>query len=173
MRTHQRTLLILEVVTVVTTLLSIRAVAQSGSDIQLHYKVYYQCGGERVQVDHCRHDDDGPGYQPTPPQKDYCLVYYPDRPKNGGFMVQTTELRSDIINKLRACGTLNNPQPQHAEPSAAPKASAPSQPSIDTSAQQHLAAASAATQQSLQLNGTYHCNNGMTLTVTHCAQQSG
>jgi len=131
--------------------------------------MYYQCGGERIQVDHCRHDDDGPGLQPTPPQNDYCLVYYPDRPKNGGFMVQTTELRGDIVKKLQTCGTQSTPQPQHAEPSAAPtepsaapKTSAPSRPSTGTSAQQ-----------TLQLNAPYHCNSSTTLTVTSCAQQVG
>jgi len=107
--------------------------------------------------------------QPTPPQNDYCLVYYPDRPKNGGFMVQTTELHSDVVKKLQTCGTQNNPQPQHAEPSAAPtepsaapKTSAPSRPSTSTSAQQ-----------TLQLNAPYHCNSSTTLTVTSCAQQVG
>jgi hypothetical protein len=167
MKTYQRTLF--EVVTVVTTVLSIRAVAQSGPDVQLHYKQYYQCGGERIQVDHCRHDDDGPGLQPTPPEKDYCQVYYPDRPKSGGFVVQTVELRSDIVKKLQTCGTQNNPQAQHAEPRAAPtepssasRTSAPSRPSAGTSAQQNL-----------QMNAPYHCNSGMTVTVTSCEPQAG
>ena len=56
--------------------------AQSTPDTQLRYKVDYQCNGERVQVGHCRKDDDGLGYgPPTKPQENYCMVYYPDRLK--------------------------------------------------------------------------------------------
>src|ERR1051325_8818379 len=161
MKTYQRTLLILAAVTVVTTLLTIRPAAQSGPDTQLHYKEYYQCGGERFQVDHCRHDDDGPGYQPTPPERDFCQVFYPDRPKQGGFIVQKVELRSDIVKKLQNCGTQNSPQTQHAEPSAIPKTS--TQPSTNASVQQ--------AEEALPLNSPSHCNNGMTLTVTACAKQ--
>ncbi len=163
MKTHNRARLVLVGVTVVTTLLSIRAVAQSGPDFQLHYKEYYQCGGERIQVDHCRHDDDGPNFPPTPPEKDYCQVYYPDRPKSGGFIVQKVELRSDIVKKLQTCGTQNNLQAQHAEPSAAPKTTTPPQPSTNASTQR--------AEEALPLNSPSHCNNGMTLTVTACARQ--
>jgi len=76
-------------------------------DTQLRYRVYYQCNGERVLVDHCRKDDDGMGYgPPTKPQENYCLVYYPDQPKRGGFTVQKAELYDDIVKKLQACGAL-------------------------------------------------------------------
>ena len=82
----------------------------------LRYKKKYQCGGERIEVAYCRHDSDMPGYAPTTPQNDYCLVYYPDRPKRGGFTVQAAELRSAIILKLQACGALagenQSPPPQ-------------------------------------------------------------
>jgi tetratricopeptide (TPR) repeat protein len=81
--------------------------AQSTPDTQLRYKVDYQCNGERVQVGHCRKDDDGLGYgPPTKPQENYCMVYYPDRPKRGGFIVQSAELYDVVVKKLQACGAL-------------------------------------------------------------------
>ena len=83
---------------------------QTGDD--LRYKINYQCNGERIEVSYCRHDSDMAGVAPTTPQNDYCLVYYPDRPKRGGFMVQEAELRRDIITKLQACGALPSPQGQ-------------------------------------------------------------
>ena len=81
--------------------------AQSTPDTQLRYKVDYQCNGERVQVGYCRKDDDGLGYgPPTKPQENYCMVYYPDRPKRGGFIVQSAELYDVVVKKLQACGAL-------------------------------------------------------------------
>jgi len=73
----------------------------------LRYNFNYTCNGERVVVNRCRKDSDLPGSPPTQPKDDYCLVYYPDRPKQGGFVVQTTELRSDLIKKLQPCGAFN------------------------------------------------------------------
>jgi hypothetical protein len=73
----------------------------------LRYNFDYTCNGERVVVNRCRKDSDLPGVRPTQPNDDYCLVYYPDRPKQGGFVVQTSELRSDLIKKLKACGAFN------------------------------------------------------------------
>ena len=94
---------------------SIHAFAQDG----LQYKVNYHCGGERIEVAYCRHDSDMPGYPRTTPQNDYCLVYYPDRPMRGGFMVQESELRSEIVRKLQACGALAG-EPQTAAPQPTP-----------------------------------------------------
>jgi len=115
----------------VLTLIAPSAFAQAPPDAQLRYKVFYQCNGERVQVDHCRKDDDGKGYgPPTRPQENYCLVYYPDRPRRGGFMVQSVELFDDIVKKLQACGAL-------AVPSSAPVARAPSAaPSVPAASSQ-------------------------------------
>ena len=73
----------------------------------LRYNFQYACNGERIVVNRCRKDSDQPGFPPTQANQDYCLVIYPDRPKQGGFTVQTTELRSDLITKLQACGALN------------------------------------------------------------------
>lgn len=69
----------------------------------LEYNVFYQCNGERVVVTRCRKDSDRPGLPPTPPERDYCQVYYPDRPKSGGFDASAVELRGDLIKKLQAC----------------------------------------------------------------------
>jgi tetratricopeptide (TPR) repeat protein len=82
------------------------------SDDGLRYKVNYQCNGEKVQVSYCRHDSDTADMPRTTPQNDYCLVYYPDRPKRGGFTVQAAELRGDVVRKLQACGALASPQGQ-------------------------------------------------------------
>ena len=82
------------------------------SDDGLRYKVNYQCNGEKVQVSYCRHDSDTADMPRTAPQNDYCLVYYPDRPKAGGFTVQKAELRGDVVRKLQACGALASPQGQ-------------------------------------------------------------
>lgn len=86
----------------------------------LRYKYEYYCNKERIVVDHCRNDPAKPGFSPVPENQNYCLVYYPDRPKQGGFIVQKTELRSDIIKTLNACGALQLTEPV-------------SQASIDTS----------------------------------------
>jgi tetratricopeptide (TPR) repeat protein len=84
----------------------VRAFAQSPADTQLHYKVDYQCNGERLQVAYCRKDSDRPGFPATTPEENYCLVYYPDRPKSGGLTVQAAELRGDVVKRLQACGAL-------------------------------------------------------------------
>lgn len=83
----------------------------------LRYKIYYQCNGERVEVSYCRKDSDMAGMPPTKPQDDYCLVYYPDRPRRNGIMVQAAELRADIVKKLQACGALAGNQPVSVQPS--------------------------------------------------------
>src|SRR5262249_25583738 len=63
----------------------------------LEYNIYYLCNGERMMVTRCRKDSDQPGFPPTPPTNDYCQVYYPDRPKRGGFDASAVELRSDLL----------------------------------------------------------------------------
>ncbi|HSS99326.1 MAG TPA: hypothetical protein VLK33_19965 [Terriglobales bacterium] len=158
-----QTMVVFSEIVAIAILLSISALAQSGPNGQIRYKVDYQCNGERFQVDHCRHDDDGPNFPPTTPDKDYCLVYYPDRPKSGGFIVQKVELHGEIVKKLQTCGTQNSPQAQHTEPSAAAKTSVPTQPSTNANAER--------AEEALPLNSPSHCNNGMTLTVTACAKQ--
>jgi hypothetical protein len=40
----------------------------------------------------------------TLPQDDFCQVYYPDRPKRGGFEAMGVVLRGDIMKTLAACG---------------------------------------------------------------------
>jgi hypothetical protein len=42
----------------------------------LQYRFDYHCKGERIVVDHCRHDSDQPGFAPTKPEDDYCQVYF-------------------------------------------------------------------------------------------------
>src|SRR5215472_865322 len=73
----------------------------------LRYNFQYACGGETVEVGHCSADSDQPGLPRTRPEDNYCLLYYPDRPKRGGFTVQVVELRSEVEKKLRACGALD------------------------------------------------------------------
>lgn len=70
----------------------------------LRYNYQYSCNKERIVVGRCRHDSDMPGVAPTKPENDYCQVSYPDRPKQGGFTVETVELRGDVLKKLTACG---------------------------------------------------------------------
>jgi tetratricopeptide (TPR) repeat protein len=93
---------------VVGILLAARATLMAQPpDTQLRYRVYYQCNGERLLVDHCRKDDDGKGFgPPTTPRENYCLVYYPDRPRRHDIMVQAAEPYDDIVKKLQACGAL-------------------------------------------------------------------
>ncbi len=85
---------------------------------RLQYNVPYKCNGERVVVSHCRKDSDMSGFPATTPNQDYCLVYYPDQPKRGGFTVQTAELRSEVIEKLQACGALAGGQEMTTQPNA-------------------------------------------------------
>ncbi len=81
--------------------------AQSGDG--LRYRVKYQCKGETVVVDYCRHDSDMAGFPRTIPQNDYCAVDFPDRPLHNGIMVPSSILRSDIVGQLQACGALPRP----------------------------------------------------------------
>ncbi len=119
------------------------------SDDGLRYKVNYQCNGETVQVSHCRHDSDDPSMPRTSPQNDYCLVYYPDRPKAGGCMVQKAELRGDVVRKLQACGALASPQGQSssqngsAPVTTATQSAATAPPTADSDYQQGIQYANA------------------------------
>jgi len=70
----------------------------------IRYNFEYKCSGETIVISHCRKDSDMAGYPPTQPADDYCQIYYPDRPKTGGFTAMGTELRGDIIRKLQNCG---------------------------------------------------------------------
>lgn len=73
----------------------------------LNYRSAYLCNREHIVVDHCRHDSDTPQFPPTKPENDYCQVYYPDRPKQGGFEAMGTVLRGDLIKTLGACGAFD------------------------------------------------------------------
>jgi tetratricopeptide (TPR) repeat protein len=95
------------------------------SDDGLRYKVNYQCNGEKVQVSYCRHDSDTADMPRTAPQNDYCLVYYPDRPKRGGLTVQAAELRGDVVGKLQSCGALASPQGQASAQNTGAQSSTP------------------------------------------------
>src|SRR5579863_7248949 len=96
---------------------AVYSLAQPPTDV-LRYEVPYKCDGETVQVKYCRKDSDRPGFSPTKPQDNYCLVYYPDRPKSGGFIVQESELRDDITKKLQACGALPKEDSVNTQPSS-------------------------------------------------------
>lgn len=74
----------------------------------LQYNHAYSCNKERVIIGRCRHDSDMRGFPPTKPEDDYCQVVYPDRPLRGGLTVETVELRSDVIQKLAACGAFES-----------------------------------------------------------------
>jgi tetratricopeptide (TPR) repeat protein len=78
----------------------------SQAEQTLRYNYEYSCNKERIVVGHCRHDSDMAGYALTKPEDDYCQVYYPDRPKTGGFEAMGTVLRGDVIKTLSACGAL-------------------------------------------------------------------
>ena len=69
----------------------------------LEYNFYYLCNSERMMVTRCRKDSDQPGFPPTQPANDFCQVYYPDRPKHGGFDASAVELRGDLIKKIQTC----------------------------------------------------------------------
>src|SRR5205814_8418273 len=71
--------------------------------VSLEYNVNYSCGGERMMITRCRKYSDQPGFAPTPPDQDYCQVYYPDRPKRGGFDASAVELRGEAMKKLHTC----------------------------------------------------------------------
>lgn len=119
--------------------------AFSGTDQELQYNHEYACNKERVVVGHCRRDSDFPGQVPTVDAENYCLVYYPDRPKQGGFDVQISELRNDVLKKLQACGALGASngginKPQVAGNAAVAAAPAPAKTDA-ASAKEHLALA--------------------------------
>jgi tetratricopeptide (TPR) repeat protein len=73
------------------------------SPVSLEFNVNYSCGSERMMISRCRKDSDQPGFPPTTPDQDYCQVYYPDRPKRGGFDASAVELRAEVIKKLQTC----------------------------------------------------------------------
>src|SRR5258706_12757981 len=52
-----------------------------------------------------------PGFAPTRPEDGYCQMYYPARPKTGGFDAMGTVLRADVIKTLSACGALRQAEP--------------------------------------------------------------
>jgi len=95
----------------ITVLILTSSGSASFSIQELRYNVKYECNGETIVVGHCRADDDQPGMPRTQPSADYCMVYYPSRPKSGGFTVQKVELRSDVLRKLTACNALTPPAP--------------------------------------------------------------
>jgi hypothetical protein len=74
----------------------------------LRYNHAYACGAEHIVVGHCRADSDMPGFAPTAADDDYCQVYYPDRPKRGGFDAMDTVLRRDVMKTLEACGAFGS-----------------------------------------------------------------
>jgi tetratricopeptide (TPR) repeat protein len=91
------------------------ALTVSGQEIQYNFE--YTCGHEKVVVGHCRRDDDTPNFPRTADADNYCMVYYPERPKRGGFTVQEVELRGDIVKKLEACRAFASPSSdQSADP---------------------------------------------------------
>ncbi len=94
---------------VVSTIILI-PIGIAAQQLPLKYNFEYSCEKERIVISHCRHDSDMPGTVRTTPEKDYCQVYYPDRPKSGGFEAMGIVLRSDVINTLTACGALHTVQ---------------------------------------------------------------
>lgn len=58
--------------------------ATTTSQEQLRYNFKYSCNGETIVVIRCRHQSDTSEFPPTTPEKDYCSVIYPDRPKVNG-----------------------------------------------------------------------------------------
>src|SRR5262245_7637235 len=87
---------------------------------QLRYNFRYSCNGDTVVVIRCRHQSDTPEFPPTPPEKDYCSVIFPDRPKDNGMQASTTELYADVVKRLQACSNSNTSS------TASPKPNAPS-----------------------------------------------
>jgi tetratricopeptide (TPR) repeat protein len=119
--------------------------AFADADHELRYKHEYVCNGERIVVDYCRRDSDSPGQAPTVDEQNFCMVYYPDRPKQGGFLVQKVELRNDLLKKLQACGAFGASsggidKPQGAGKPAATVAPRPAATAA-TAAKEHLALA--------------------------------
>jgi tetratricopeptide (TPR) repeat protein len=71
------------------------------AQMTLEYNVVYSCNGERMRISHCRKDSDRAGFPPTQPKDDFCQVYYPDRPKRGGFEAMAVELRKAWLTRSR------------------------------------------------------------------------
>jgi len=92
----------------------------------LRYNYAYTCNKERVIVGRCRRDSDQPGFPPTKDENNYCQVIYPDRPRPGGIQIETVELRTEIINKLSACGAFGPPRTSSTETTNARPNNAPS-----------------------------------------------
>jgi hypothetical protein len=91
----------------------------------LRYDYHYACNQEHIVVARCRKDSDTPDMPPTTPEDDYCQLYYPDRPKTGGFTAMGTMLRADVIKTLQACGAFGATD---ATPGGSAKAGATSAP---------------------------------------------
>ena len=79
--------------------------SQSQPDLKYNYE--YSCNKERIVISHCRRDSDQPGFPRTTDAQNFCMVYYPDRPKQGGFTVQKAELQSEVVKNLVACGAVS------------------------------------------------------------------
>src|ERR1043166_1289542 len=89
--------------------LFLQSTLASGQTLQYNHE--YTCNGEKVVVGHCRRDDDTFNMPRTTDAENYRMVFYPDRPKQGGFTVQRVELKSEIIKKLQACGAFSSDGP--------------------------------------------------------------
>jgi tetratricopeptide (TPR) repeat protein len=90
-----------------TVLVIVSAMAVSAQSLQYNHD--YICNGERVSVGHCRRDSDMAGFPRTTDAENFCMVYYLDRPKPGGFIVQKVELRNEVIQNLQKCGAFDPP----------------------------------------------------------------
>jgi tetratricopeptide (TPR) repeat protein len=89
-----------------TVLVIVFAVSVSAQSLQQNYD--YICNGERVSVGRCRRDSDMAGFPRTADAENFCMVYYLDRPKQGGLIVQKVELRNEVIQKLQKCGAFDS-----------------------------------------------------------------
>jgi|GEM_PF-2352830 len=90
----------------------------NGLQDQLRYNFRYSCNGDTIVVIRCRHQSDTSEFPATRPENDYCSVIYPDRPKQNGMQVSTTELYADVVKRLQACGTSNAPAATTSKPNA-------------------------------------------------------
>jgi tetratricopeptide (TPR) repeat protein len=87
---------------------------------QLQYNFRYSCNGDTIVVIRCRHQSDTPDFAPTRPEKDFCFLIFPDRPKENGMQVSTTELYADVVKRIQACSNSNTPS------TTSPRSNAPS-----------------------------------------------
>lgn len=104
------------------------------------YNVEYVCNKEktteRVVVRYCRRDSDKPGSPATPDNANYCHVEYLDRPTNiPEISFFSSELKTDVASKLKACKDPATGKPPAGETSAAENSAA-----ADTSITKALAA---------------------------------